>query len=193
MQIKKQSQGFTLIELVVVIVVLGILSAVALPRYINISRDAEQAVFDGFVGAFRSGVNLYHMSWQVKDQPAQAFDGVSSVPSATGFPAGGSDLSSAAEGDCETIWRDVLADQPANLPFVNSVDGWYNSTLQGDWARNAGAIGRLQETSDLFCHFVYVGAFNSGAFSGQSGARVPVIQYNVQTGAVQALEWPFNP
>lgn len=193
MKIIKSNHGFTLIELVVVIVILGILSAVALPRFINLSRDAEQATFDSFVGAFRSGVNLYHLSWQAKGQPNQVFNGVSSHPSATGFPAGDAVLSEASEGDCTRIWADVLADQPAAIPFISSSDGWQSLASQNEWARNAGAIGRLGETSDVFCHFVYLGAFRSGGFSGQSGARIPAIQYNIQTGAVQAVEWPFNP
>lgn len=52
----KQSQaGFTLIELVVVIVILGILAATALPRFVDLTGDANQAALDGFAGAINGG------------------------------------------------------------------------------------------------------------------------------------------
>ncbi|WP_428458387.1 prepilin-type N-terminal cleavage/methylation domain-containing protein [Photobacterium makurazakiensis] len=48
----KASKGFTLIEIVVVIVILGILSVTAAPRFLNIQSDARKSALEGFVGAF---------------------------------------------------------------------------------------------------------------------------------------------
>lgn len=50
----KNERGFTLIELVMVIVILGILAAVALPKYQDMANDARQAVVDGTAGALKS-------------------------------------------------------------------------------------------------------------------------------------------
>ena len=54
----KQQSGFTLIELVLVIVILGILAATALPRFSDLSSQARIASLNGMAGAVRSGAAI---------------------------------------------------------------------------------------------------------------------------------------
>ena len=53
-------KGFTMIELIMVIVIIGVLSAVAIPKFINLKKDAEKAACDANVGAINSAVANYY-------------------------------------------------------------------------------------------------------------------------------------
>ncbi|GIC77577.1 type II secretion system protein [Moritella sp. F3] len=63
-------RGFTLIELVIVIIVLGILAATAVPKFINLQNDAEKATLRGLSAGFKGGISIISSKHRLEGEPA---------------------------------------------------------------------------------------------------------------------------
>lgn len=93
-------KGFTLIELVVVIVILGILSAVAVPKFVDMQTEAKQAALEGARGSVKSAVNLVHAKWLVGDQTGTVdVEGDNIAVDAFGYPTLASIVDASGIGD----------------------------------------------------------------------------------------------
>ena len=137
----ENKKGFTLIELIIVIVLLGILSVTALPKFLNVTDNAEEAVFLGIAAAFKSGVKQVHAAWLIRgnNQAVQDFIKVSdplaggdlSVNSA-GYPADtrGTSLTLNTSDDCLDVWRAVFDSNEAQVSADDTSD--FEATYNGN-------------------------------------------------------------
>jgi len=82
---KSVSRGFTLVELVVVITILGILAAFAVPRFLSLDGKAREAAIDGLTGSLRSASALTHSMYLVTNTSPVVMEG-KNIVMVNGYP-----------------------------------------------------------------------------------------------------------
>jgi len=120
---KTKQTGFSLIELVIVIVILGLLAATAIPRFLNVTDDAEDASVDGVAGGLSTAVSFVRSQWEVdgRQNSSVILDGTSvSLDPRFGYPTGTSvtDVTAMTDASCQQVFNTVLQSAPRNVLYT---------------------------------------------------------------------------
>ncbi len=173
-QLKRGESGFTLIEMVMVILLVGILAAIAIPHFIDFRTDAKNAATQGALGTFRASVAIAVAAIQLREDPTQVpsryptynemvankfqvaqhpvltGSGEYILDSGSGIPRNPWTLSTVPNADftsiadCNALTKGVVLDSPADHR------GWcYNAVNGNVWANSSknGASAAVTENS----------------------------------------------
>lgn len=157
---KKQS-GFTLIELVIVVVILGFLAATAIPKFIDLTDQAKQANIEGMAGGFATAISLARAQWEVEGRPQNVgnlnsvnYDGSTLILTTEtddvrpGYVTGLTDGAGLGGGfdalNCVEIWQNILQQPPQITNVITTLN---SDNSMKYFASKSGAT----ETST--CHY----------------------------------------
>ncbi len=109
----KRQGGFTLVELVVVIVILGILAVTAAPKFLNLQEDARKASIQGLKGAMDSAAGIVYGKAALSGLDTSSTGSVGNIDVVYGYPAATTTgIGNAVEG-LTNDWA-VVAQEPAS-------------------------------------------------------------------------------
>ena len=208
MSAKRKQAGFTIIELVVVILLLGILTATALPRFMDVTDEAHDAVVDAVTGGFTTGVALFRAQWVGEGQPLTTVTdsaGFNLYASTAGYPRSKTLENSVVTGQssiniCKDVYDQIL--QEGGRPVIATAVGEEGQAIAVREPLVEAAAGTTTDFVAVLeinattaadtstCSYYYVGQHKKGTLAVPAG--IPLITYNFVTGVVkEAAEVSF--
>ncbi len=150
-----KSQGFTLIELIMVIVILGVLAAVALPKFANLTKSAREAALENIAGTMKSTIGLVMSHARVQ--------GVTVASSNPGGSGQADYLVEFNNTSSEVDWRNLcpesraeLGDKMTMIDFINLSDtSELTSQVNNQYTLVGYDIPGFSVPTDQGCYVIY--------------------------------------
>lgn len=192
---KAKQPGFTIVELIVVILLLGILTATALPRFLDVTDEANDAVVQAVFGGLNTGVTLFRAAYVAEGEPAAntaitAFGDGTLRTNSAGFPMGTtSDTDGVIDevADCVEVFNGLLqGGRPSIVGDTNTVTTALASTDITGGTLDFLALNTSFATggANRVCHYAYTAQYASHVDAVAGSDTVPIIQYDSATGLV---------
>jgi len=202
----KAQQGFTLIELVIVVVILGFLAVTAIPKFLDLTDQAKQANIEGMAGGFATGVSLTRAQWEAEGRPtvnninSVDYDGTTLVLTTPpnpnndnirpGYPTGtdeaNSDGTAMNTTRCIQVWQGIYSQPPSITASVSETGGLNDPDEEFDYfvnVLNNLCVFYLKETLDKN---------GSGNFADPAGANTVGNSFTYNSASSEVIVYINN-